>query len=124
MNKIQTLEAIVDARNFHLYEMEKIALVIGGEKIDNPTAVSKTKCAFGQWLYADENQLKKILGALFYNNLELIHAQWHNEYINIFKIFFKDEKKSFFSKLIGAKVDDMEIDKAKLYFRELDNTSI
>ena len=124
MDKIQTLEAIENARNSHLSQMEKITAVINGEKVNNPTAVSKTQCTFGKWLYSDENNLKHILGALFYNNLETMHAKWHNEYVKLFDIFFKDEKKGFFSKLVGAnKIDPMDVDKAKLYFSELESTT-
>ncbi|MBU1989248.1 CZB domain-containing protein [bacterium] len=121
MDKAKTLESIQNARRSHEAQMAKIETLIAGKSIDDPTAVSKTKCGFGMWLYAEENHVKEILGSQFYNNLESLHAQWHNDYFRIYQIFFKEEKKKgFFSKFLPFnKVDQMEIDKAKLYFSEL-----
>jgi hypothetical protein len=124
MDKTSTLEAMQNARKSHLSQMEKIAAVINGEKVNKPTALNHTECNFGKWLYADENRLKSIFGALFFNNLEEAHTQWHREYERIYNIFFKDQKKSFFSKsLTPAKVSSLEIDKAKLYYSELEVTT-
>ncbi len=124
MNKEQTLEAIERARISHMTQMEKITSAINGEKVNNPTSVLKSECDFGKWIYADESHLKKILGSLFYDNLEITHSKWHSEYISVFNILFKDEKKGFFSKLLGSSgIDAMEIDKAKLYFNDLETTT-
>ena len=124
MNKEQTLEAINRAKLAHMTQMEKIKAAIDGEKVDNPTAVVKTACDFGKWIYSEEPHLKKILGSLFYDNLEMTHGKWHSEYVSVFNILFKDEKRGFFSKLIGSSsVDEMEMDKAKLYYSELEATT-
>ncbi|MEA2091558.1 MAG: CZB domain-containing protein [Campylobacterota bacterium] len=124
MDKIKTLESIQNARKAHKAQMDKIKAAIDGESVNNPTAVAKTKCEFGIWLYDDENHLRDILGSLFYDNMEVLHAKWHSEYFRIFEILFKDKKKGFFSKITGAsKVSDMELDKAKLYYSELEVTT-
>ena len=125
MNRNETLEAIAKARSSHESQMTKIENLIAGEEVASPTALPKTQCAFGKWLYAKENHLEEILGSLFFNNLETKHAQWHSEYIRVHDIFFKEEKKKgFFSNLLGSKkIDDLEIDKAKLYFTELSVTT-
>ncbi len=124
MDKNQTLEALERVRMAHISQMEKIMSAVNGEKIDSPTAVLKTECDFGKWLYSEESHLKKVLGSLFYNNLETAHAKWHNEYAKIFNILFVNVKKGFFSKMVGLdKIDDMELDKAKLYFSELEVTT-
>jgi len=124
MNKNQTLEAIQNARKAHLSQMDKIVTAMDGNQVDNPTVLNKTQCEFGKWLYADENHLQEILGALFFNNLETIHAKWHMEYSRLFDIFFKNQKKGLFSKFFRkSKVDPMELDKAKLYYTELSATT-
>ncbi|WP_373004008.1 CZB domain-containing protein [Sulfurimonas sp.] len=124
MDKTKTLESIQNARRAHEAQMTKIKAAIDGEKVDNPTAVAKTKCAFGMWLYDDENHLRDILGSLFYDNMEVLHSKWHNEYFRLFEIFFKEQKKGFFSKILGsAKVSEMELDRAKLYYSELETTT-
>lgn len=124
MDKAKTLESIQNARRAHEAQMAKIKDAIRGNKVDNPTVVSKTKCDFGKWLYDDENHLRDILGSFFYDNMETIHAKWHSEYFRIFDIFFKEEKKSFFAKILGSsKTSEMELDKAKLYYSELEETT-
>ena len=125
MDKTRTLESISSVRMAHQSQMKKIVMLIDGQKVDNPTAVSKTQCEFGKWLYAKDSNLKRIIGALFYDNLEIAHAKWHSEYTRLFKIFFKNElKQGFFSKLMGnPKISDMEMDKAKLYYSELSATT-
>ncbi|WP_324172530.1 CZB domain-containing protein [Sulfurimonas sp.] len=124
MDKIKTLESIQNARKSHEAQMSKIKAAIDGEKVDNPTAVVKTKCAFGMWLYDDENHLRYIVGSLFYDNMEKLHAKWHDEYFRLFNIFFKEEKKSFFSNIVGSStISEMELDKAKFYYSELEETT-
>ena len=124
MDKAQTLEAIQNAKIAHENQMKKIVALLNGKTVDNPTSVSKTECAFGKWLYGDNNRLKEILGELFYSNLETLHSKWHIEYARLFKIFFKPKKSGLFSKLLGSnKISDMDIDKAKLYYSELEVTT-
>lgn len=124
MNKVKTLQLMKNARKAHKSQMAKIKIAIDGYKVENPTAVEKTKCSFGQWLYKDDNNLEHMLGSLFYEKLENIHAQWHTEYFRIFNIFFKEEKKNLFSKLIGnSKMSEMQNDKAELYYSELEVTT-
>lgn len=124
MNKEQTLLSIQNARKAHEAQMKKILVLLNGSKPENPTAVAKTKCEFGMWLYNEDNHVKDILGSQFYNNLETLHAKWHTEYSRIFEMFFKDTKKGFFSKIISApKINQMELDKAKLYYSELSVTT-
>jgi len=124
MNKTKTLESIQNARKAHEAQMTKIKAAIDGNKVDNPTAVVKTECVFGMWLYDDENHLRDILGSLFYDNIEILHAKWHVEYLRLFNIFFKDQKTGFLSKILGSsKVSEMELDKAKLYYSELEVTT-
>jgi hypothetical protein len=124
MTKEQTIASIKKAREAHELQMDKIQAIISGKEVENPTAVEKTKCEFGQWLYADENHVKEIIGHQFYENLDLKHEKWHIEYIRIFNIFFKEKNKGFFSKLLGLKnIDPLELDKAKLYHAELQETT-
>jgi len=124
MTKEQTIDSIKKAREAHELQMDKIEAIISREEVENPTAVEKTKCEFGQWLYADTNHVKEIIGHQFYENLDLQHEKWHREYIRIFNIFFKEKNKGFFSKLLGLKnIDPLELDKAKLYYAELQETT-
>ena len=129
MNKVQTVELIEDMKKLHESQMHKIELLLNSKEVDELTSVAKTECDFGKLLYKNEQHLKDILGALFFEKLEKLHERWHREYYNIYKIFkeyvdAKNAKKGFFSKIIGSKkITEMEIDKAKLYHSELKSTT-
>ena len=121
MNKSQMIEALEDAKTTHLNEMKKIEDAIDGKHIENPTPLAKTECECGLWFYGNEVELKRILGAQLFERLDQNHENWHKDYLDLCNIFFKEEKKvGFFSKVLGKnKIDPMEIDKAKLYFAQL-----
>jgi len=119
MDKITMIKALEDARKLHQLQMTKIQQLIAGKKIEHPTAVGKMDCECGLWFYGNKENLIAILGAQLFERLDKSHEAWHMEYRKIYNIFYKGEKKSFFSKLIGSKVDTLELDKAKLYYSEL-----
>ena len=122
MNKSEMLSAIEYAKKIHLDQMHKIGLVIRGSDVQNPTPLGKMECECGKWFYSNEKEIKNILGAQLFDRLDKYHEEWHKQYYNIYNIFFKeDEKKSgFFAKILKHKsIDPLTIDKAKLYFVEL-----
>jgi len=125
MTKEQTLAAIKKAKEAHEMQMQKIEAAIEGKEITDPTTIEKTKCDFGKWLYNPENHMKEIIGSQFYTNIDFEHEKWHREYAKIYKILFKDQKKKgLFSKLLGkSSIDPLEIDKVKLYYAELKETT-
>ena len=124
MNREKTLKALDEATISHEYQMNKVKSLVEGSEIKEPPMVDETKCQLGLWLYDENNHIKEILGAQFFDNLEEAHTRWHREYSRIFDIYYKNRKKGFFSKLIGSdKIEDIEIDKAKLYNYDLIATS-
>jgi len=129
MNKVQTFELIEEMKKSNEFQMHKIELLLDGKEVDELTTVPKTECDFGKLLYPNELHLRNVLGSLFYEKIDFFHEKWHEEYNKIYKIFeeylkSKNEKKGFFSKLIGdKKVSEMDIDRAKLYYSELKATS-
>ena len=124
MDKVQTLKAIEDARNAHIAQMQKIDNWMNSQKVDNPTAVLKTECSFGLWLYKEENRVEDILGNQFYEKIDILHAKWHEEYARVYKIFYKEKKTGFFAKFKKEEeIDSLALDKAKLYYQELQETT-
>lgn len=121
MTKQAMLDAIEKAKKTHLEQMHKIEAVINGEHVENPTALSKKECECGVWFYAHENEMKEILGVQLFDRLDKHHEEWHHEYLNIYNLFFKEDKKTgLFSKILGRnKVDTLTLDKACAYFVEL-----
>ncbi len=125
MDKIKTLESVINAKKAHESQMQKIDTAIEGGVVANPTSISHTECDFGQWLYNEDTNLRKILGALFYDKLELLHTQWHGEYAKVFEILFnKEEKKGFFAKFTkDVQISEMDMDRVKIYYSELASTT-
>jgi hypothetical protein len=125
MTKNETLEAIKKAREAHELQMEKIAAAMEGKTISNPTAVQKTECAFGKWLYDEENRMKLIIGSQFFAALDLEHEKWHTEYKKIHSILFNEkQKKGLFSRMLGkSNIEPLEMDKVKLYYKDLQDTT-
>jgi len=120
MTKLEMLEAIENAKQVHIAQMDKIKAVIAGKEIKRPTALGKMECECGIWFYSNAQQIKSVLGLQFFERLDRSHENWHRDYVSIYEIYFKEEKKGFFAKILGAnKVDDLQKDKAKLYFLEL-----
>ena len=120
MTKEQMLVAIEDAEQIHLAQMYKIKSEIAGKKIENPTALSKKDCECGLWFHSNEEKMKTIFGLQLFDRLDKAHENWHYDYENIYKLFYVEEKKGIFSKILGSvQSNDMKIDKAKLYYSEL-----
>lgn len=124
MNKEQTLQALQNAKRYHIEQMEKIADLLSHKKIKKPTPLGKTECDFGKILYGNRDHFFSILGAQFYQNLDLFHEQWHKEYAKIYKLFFEQKEPGLFSKFLGkSSIDPLVYDKAKLYYLELQSVT-
>ncbi len=125
MNKTQTIEKMNMIKKNHIAQTDKVFDAIHGRKVHKPTALSHKECEFGEWLYSKNNRLRDLFGSMFFEKLELIHEQWHKEYAKLFKILFeKQQSQSFLSKMISSpKIDPLEIDKAKLYYSNLKETT-
>ena len=125
MTKESVLDILQSAKNAHENAMKKVEHAIEGKEVKVPTPVLKTGCKYGQWLYPNEELLIKILGAQLFSRIDDAHEAWHRDYAKIHNIFFKEEKKGLFSKLLGGdkKIESMELDKAKFYYAELQNNT-
>ena len=120
MTKVEMVQAIENAKHVHLEQMDKIESEIAGKKVENPTALGKMDCECGIWFHAHEKEMKNICGLQLFERLDKSHEKWHIDYANIYNLFFKEEKKGLFSKIIGShKISEMKLDKGKLYFSEL-----
>ena len=122
MTKSQTLQAIEKVKLSHIEQMQKIELMLRGVSVENPTTVSKMKCEFGEWLYGENSAfIANILGAQFYEQLDREHEAWHIEYAKIYALLFQKKKEGFFTKVFSSnKPDTLSIEKAKIYYIELE----
>lgn len=124
MDKNVTLQGILEAKKSHLDRMNKVKARINCTSDDELLLISRTECGFGIWFYGDK-RLKSMLGTQFYENLEQLHSKWHLEYQKIYEIFDESKsKKGLISKLVGKqKISQMDLDKAKLYYSDLEITT-
>jgi hypothetical protein len=122
MTKAQTLDALESAKKVHQKQMTKIEKLLASKDIKDPTAVNERECDFGKWFYANQEELSQIVGLQLFARIEKAHSAWHQDYIRIYKIFFL-QKKGLFSKMFGKKIEPFELDKAKLYYTELQEVS-
>lgn len=121
MKKEHIIHAIEAAETYHEEQLDKVARLIKGEKIENPTPISKEACKFGKWLYGEAKDIQSILGLQFYDNMEIMHGFWHSEYKKIYDIFYDLDKNIVLSFLFGnrRKVEADMLKKAQEYFEEL-----
>jgi len=124
MDKKQVLADIHKAKCALEVQMAKMEDLMKGMDVPNPIAAAKEKCEFGKWLYSYDNRMKEILGELFYQRLEKLHKKWFAGYMKIYDMFIHEDEKTFLSKLLNASsISSLDLDKAKLYFVELTETT-
>lgn len=51
MTRSEMIAAIENAKSIHQAQMHKIELVIAGDEVENPTAITKTDCECGIWFF-------------------------------------------------------------------------
>ncbi len=120
MTREQMLLAIEETEQLHKDQMNKIKNEIAGKKIEDPTALSKKECVCGIWFHSNEERMKEILGLLLFERLDKAHERWHHDYENIYKLFYVEEKKGIFTKILDTIAsNDKKIDQAKVYYTDL-----
>ena len=125
MTKKQVLKAIDHAEAYHLLQMDKVTLLVEGEKVKNPPPRMKDECEFGQWLYGDASHMKRLLGLQFYKSMEVIHEFWHLTYEKIYDIYYIEDKEGLFTKLLPLrrKLPQEEHDRVQKYYHDLEQAT-
>jgi len=122
MTKADIIKAIEVLEIYHKEQLSKIAQLIDGYKVKNLTPLNKEECEFGRWLYGEGKSIESLLGLQFYNNIELMHSFWHDEYKKIYEIFYDTKKNTLLKFCFGCRKKSISGEmskKAKEYFREL-----
>ncbi len=103
-------------------------LIFGFELNKNAITVDFTKCNFGKWLYSECQKLCSIdentCGLI--SEVEKLHMQLHNVYLEIFKIYFGEQKKGFFESIFGSKkksLTEQEVKVANDHYKHLEDIS-
>jgi len=131
MEKEEVLEHLRAAKAAHIKWVQKAKLLINGIDIEEDAIpIDSTECKFGKWFYSDG----QILNSLSNNPMECmqsiegLHFSLHDKYLQIFSIYFSQEKKTgFFAKLFGIKkkkeLSEEEVENSKKYYDEMEEIS-
>jgi hypothetical protein len=126
MNKEETLTHLRNAKKAHITWVHRAHALIEGLPVEKEQVpVSCTDCKFGQWFYGEGQRLAMMPSMDCLKEIETLHFELHDMYMKIFKIYFSDEDRSFFSKFFGTrkKISQEQQDVAKTYYGELKTIS-
>ncbi|MDD5161142.1 MAG: CZB domain-containing protein [Sulfuricurvum sp.] len=122
MNKEETLTHLRNAKKAHITWVHRAHALIEGLPVEKEQVpVSCTDCKFGQWFYGEGQRLNMMPSMDCLKEIETLHFELHDIYMKIFKIYFGEEDRSFFSKIFGTrkKVSSFNHDVAKDYYMQL-----
>ena len=122
MNKAETVEHLHSAKKAHVKWVQRAKALIEGLPVEKEAIpVDCTECKFGQWFYGDGQNLNAIPGMDCLHEIETLHFNLHDMYMKIFKVYFGDMNRSFFSKLFNMKksVSEHDRDIARDYYDQL-----
>ena len=104
MDKAITLQLLSDAKKAHVSWVQRAQLLIDGLPIDKDAIpLSCSDCEFGQWLYREGKKLTALGNIPHLEDIEKVHFDVHDQYMKIYRIYFADNDRSFFSKLLNSK---------------------
>ncbi len=128
MEKSVILEQLRAAKAAHINWVQRAKMLISGFKIEEDAIpVNSTQCRFGQWFYSDAQKLNGLRNNAIecLSEIEKLHFDLHDIYLNIYKIYYDLEPQGFFSKLFGKKkkITEDSTKLAKQYFNEMEEVS-
>ncbi|MGZ8547617.1 MAG: CZB domain-containing protein [Sulfuricurvum sp.] len=126
MDKVITLQLLGEAKKAHIKWVQRAKLLIEGLPIDEGAIpLGSTDCVFGMWFYGEGQKLHSLGNMTCLSEIEKAHFVLHDQYMKIFKIYFADNDRSFFSKIFSSKkkISDQEKDMAKEHFSKLQASS-
>ena len=128
MEKNTILEQLRAAKAAHINWVQRAKMLISGFKMEEDAIpVNSTQCKFGQWFYSDAQRLNGLRNNPMkcMSEIEKLHFELHDIYLNIYKIYYDMETQGFFSKLFGRKkkITEESTKLAKQYFNAMENVS-
>lgn len=127
MKKSEIVSKIRAARFAHIQWVQKAKALVNGLEIkEEDIPLTSDSCTFGQWFYSDGQILLAIFNEKSVKEIETLHNKLHEEYMNIFKIYFDISNLNFFMKLLQhgrKKVNEKAQQKALTHFCNLERIS-
>ncbi len=104
MKKEETLLHLREAKKAHIKWVHRAKALTEGFPVEKESIpMDSTDCAFGLWFYGEGQTLGMKPGMDCFKEIERKHEELHDTYLKIFKIYFGDFDRSFFSKLFNFK---------------------
>lgn len=126
MNKQETLEQLSAAKKAHIKWVNRAKSLVEGLPVEKDAIpVDSTECQFGQWFYGEGQQLNALPSMECMGKIENLHFALHDNYMKIFKLYFGEPNRSFFSKIFNLKPKISDEDKAtaREYYVKLEEVS-
>ena len=129
MEKEEVVNHLRAAKAAHIKWVQKAKLLINGLDIEESAIpIDSTECKFGKWFYSDGQLLDSLANnpAEAMSSIETLHFKLHDQYLQIFNIYFNKPKGGFFSKIFGMKrkaVGELEAQVAKEHYESMENIS-
>lgn len=126
MDKEDTLLQLGAAKKAHIKWVNRAKSLIEGIPVEKDAIpVDSTECQFGGWFYGEGQKLNAFSNMDCLGNIETLHFQLHDIYMKIFKLYFGEDRRSFFTKLFNKKkkISEQDREVAKDYFSQLDGVS-
>jgi Txe/YoeB family toxin of Txe-Axe toxin-antitoxin module len=117
MTKEEIIENLQKAKLSDTQWIDKAKNLIAGTKNDEGIVpVDPRESTFGKWFNNEGQKLKKLSNNPLecMKNIEILHQQIHDKYSGIYHIYFSEANKAgFFSKLMGAKRQNISHEEEK-----------
>jgi len=128
MEKNTILEQLRAAKAAHINWVQRAKMLISGFKVEEDAIpVNSTQCQFGKWFYSDAQRLNGLRNNPMdcMSEIEKLHFELHDIYLNIYKVYYDMEPQGFFSKLFGKKkkITEDAARLAKEYFTSMEEVS-
>ncbi|MEA1953673.1 MAG: CZB domain-containing protein [Campylobacterota bacterium] len=128
MKKNEVLSQLRAAKAAHINWVQRAKLLISGFEMDKDSIpINSTQCRFGKWFYSDAQKLNGLRNNPMecMTDIEQLHFQLHDIYMDIYKIFYETQTQGFFSKLFGKKknITDAQKELAKDYYNSMEEVS-
>jgi len=126
MNKEETLEQLSAAKKAHIKWVNRAKSLVEGIPVEKDAIpVDSTECRFGQWFYGEGQKLNAMSNMDCLGKIESLHFSLHDIYMKIFKLYFGEMDRSFFSKLFRTKtkISDRDKEIARDYYVQLEKVS-
>ena len=126
MNKEETLTQLSAAKKAHIKWVNRAKSLVEGIPVEKDAIpVDSTECQFGQWFYGEGQKLNALPSMDCMGKIETLHFTLHDNYLKIFKLYFGEPNRSFFSKLFNMKpkISDLDKEIARDYYMKLEDVS-